>query len=147
MLLFIIFVIIPLIEIALFIQVGDEIGMVKTLLLCVLTAMIGAVLIRHQGLKTLLSARASMERAEMPLHEIFDGICIAVSGALLMTPGFFTDAIGFSLLVPHFRTLLRQSMAKHFDMKGRSQASHSYQQERPDIIDVEYERIDDKDKS
>ena len=77
MVLFIIFVIIPLIEIALFIVVGGEIGIFATLLLCVIMAITGSMLVRQQGLKTLFAAKDAMERGELPVKELFDGICIA----------------------------------------------------------------------
>lgn len=146
MILFIIFVIIPLIEIALFVMVGGEIGVFKTLLLCLLTAMIGAVLIRTQGLQTLFSARSALSRNEIPMQEFFDGICLAVAGALLMTPGFFTDGIGFSLLVPPFRAYLRQEISARLDLNSGNFASGRQGPREPDIIEAEYERLDEQDK-
>lgn len=143
MILFVIFVIIPLIEISLFVKVGGAIGLFNTLFLCLLTAMAGGALIRWQGLNTLLSARTSMNRGEMPVEAMFDGICIAVAGALLLTPGFFTDAIGFTLLVPPARVWLRKRLARHFDMEmGESQV---FTQESG-VIEAEYERLDEQDK-
>ncbi len=144
MIFFIIFVIIPLIEISLFVSVGEEIGLVKTLLLCLLTAMIGAVLIRQQGLQTLLTARSAMNKGEVPVSAIFDGICLAVSGALLMTPGFFTDAIGFSLCVPKIREVLRHKLAAHFDIHVPGDPAGQHRRVDPDVIEVEYEKLDDR---
>lgn len=106
MLLFILFLVIPLIEISLFIVVGDEIGIISTLLLCVLTAVIGATLLRQQGLRTLFTAQKQIDEGLLPLREIFDGFCLAIAGATLITPGFFTDFIGFMLLLPPMRDLL-----------------------------------------
>ncbi|MCB9990172.1 MAG: FxsA family protein [Rhodospirillales bacterium] len=146
MIFFIIFVIIPLTEIALFIAVGDEIGLLSTLFLCVLTAMIGAVLIRTQGLATLFSARGTMSRGELPVQEMFDGICLAVAGALLMTPGFFTDGIGFSLLVPQFRVWLRHYLSRRFDFEIHGSQTSYGRPRDPDVIEAEYERVDNKDK-
>ena len=147
MIFFIIFFIIPLIEIALFISVGGAIGVVKTLLLCLLTAGIGAVLIRQQGLQTLFSARKAMNRGDIPLNEFFDGICLAVAGALLMTPGFFTDAIGFSLLVPPVRTWLRHYLAARFDVTDAGMPGADFTARRDTtIIEAEYERLDEQDK-
>lgn len=144
--LFLIFLIIPLIEIALFISIGGEIGMLNTLLLCVVTALLGAVLLKAQGLRTFLAARGALQRGQLPIAEIFDGLCLAVAGALLLTPGFFTDAIGFSLMVPALRSVLRQQIAVKMNLRPasgrerREQAAHS-----DDIIEVDYEIIDHKD--
>ncbi|MCB9988027.1 MAG: FxsA family protein [Rhodospirillales bacterium] len=145
---FIIFLIIPLIEIGLFITVGEEIGLVSTLLLCVLTAVIGAALIRHQGLETLFSARRAMDRGEMPVREMFDGLCLAVAGALLMTPGFFTDAIGFSLTIPAVRSFVLAALPRFFDVQVMGGAASSSSQSRtyrrsPDVIEAEYEVLDE----
>ncbi len=144
--LFIIFLVIPLIEIALFVSVGEQIGMFWTLLLCVLTAMIGATLIRQQGLATLFSARQSMEHGEMPLREIFDGLCLAVAGATLITPGFFTDTIGFLLLVPAFRSGLLHVAPKFFDgdIVGMTSSQTRHHQEAG-IIEAEFEVLDEND--
>ncbi len=154
MILFLFFVVVPLIEIGLFITVGDEIGILMTLLLCVLTAMIGAALIRAQGLATLFSARSSMEYGKLPVSELFDGLCIAIAGALLMTPGFFTDAVGFSLLVPQIREKLRHYGAAHFNLEihgAKSGFQGGYDNRPgsprdPNIIDVEYETIESDDR-
>ncbi len=140
----IIFIIIPLIEVYLFISVGEKAGITATLFLCVLTAFIGAVLLRQQGLKTLLSARNATERNDFPLHELFDGICLAIAGVTLITPGFFTDAIGFMLLVPVFRTWLRRRLVSHFnipmpgDLSSGTSGSQDY-----DVIETDFERVDD----
>jgi UPF0716 protein FxsA len=135
---FIIFLIIPLIEIALFIAVGDEIGILSTLLLCVVTAIIGGGLVRYQGLQTLFKAQNNLRTGMLPLTEIFDGFCIVIAGALLLTPGFFTDIIGFSLLVPAFRTFARGflSKTKHFRQNSTSKPHQS-----EIIIEGEYETV------
>ncbi len=148
MLFLIIFVIIPLIEIALFITIGEEIGLFTTLALTFLTALIGAALIRWQGLQTLFSARTAMDRGEMPVQELFDGICLAIAGAFLMTPGFFTDTLGFALLVPPLRAALRIRLARHMAAHGTVYGSPRPGQPpphhaKPDVIDAEYERLDD----
>jgi len=105
-LLFLAFVGVPILEIALFIQVGGAIGLGWTLALVILTALAGTALLRAQGLATLGRARASLDRGALPVREVFDGACLLVGGALLLTPGFFTDTIGFLLLVPPVRGLL-----------------------------------------
>jgi len=94
---------IPLIEIALFIEIGDEIGIWSTIGLCVATAQAGSLMLRIQGLSTLSRARAAMARDEMPVREMLDGIGLAIAGALLLTPGFATDTVGLLLFVPAIR--------------------------------------------
>ncbi len=150
----VLFVVLPLIEIAVFVQVGGEIGLGPTLLLCLLTAVIGGVLVRRQGLQVLMSGRVQMSQGALPVDEIFSGICLLFAGALLMTPGFVTDAIGFSLLVPAVRTYLRSFLMRHgatffgvqfTDTSARSSTrgpGYPYDS-GPGAIDAEFERIDD----
>ena len=104
--LFIIFIVVPIIEIAIFIQAGDWFGLGPTLFTIVLTAFIGITLIRQQGLSTLYKAQQKMNSGEIPAIEMIEGVMIAVAGAFLITPGFFTDSLGFLLLVPLFRQFL-----------------------------------------
>jgi UPF0716 protein FxsA len=101
------FLAVPVVEIALFIQVGGWIGLWPTLALIVFTAVLGTYLLRQQGLATLARARASMSRHEFPVNEVFDGACLLFAGALLLTPGFLTDAVGALLLLPPFRNAIR----------------------------------------
>jgi len=108
LLLILIFIGIPILEIALFIQAGDIFGLWPTLAAIVATAIIGGALIRAQGLATIDRARHSLDQGQAPVHEVFTGICLLLAGALLMTPGFLTDSIGFLLLVPPVRRSLGQ---------------------------------------
>jgi len=101
--LFLLFVSVPLIEIALFIKVGGLIGLWPTLSIVVITAFIGTLLMRTQGANALMRLRQSMERLEDPSEPLADGAMIIFAGALLLTPGFFTDAIGLLLLLPPVR--------------------------------------------
>lgn len=101
--LFIAFIAVPLIEIALFIQVGGAIGLGPTLLIVVATAILGTYLVRKQGLDALARVRTSFEQMNDPSEALAHGAMILFSGALLLTPGFFTDAVGFALLVPGIR--------------------------------------------
>ena len=110
-------VFVPLVEIAVFIEVGDAIGLWSTLVVVVLTAMAGTALLRQQGLRTLRRAQESVARHEPPVREVFDGLCLLIAGVLLLTPGFVTDALGGLLFVPVLRTFLggflwRQMLAK-----------------------------------
>ncbi len=94
---------VPVIEIAVFIEIGGRIGLWWTVGLVVLTAVIGTALLRHQGLSTLARARASLDQGKLPVRELLDGVCLLIAGALLLTPGFVTDAVGALLLVPPLR--------------------------------------------
>lgn len=113
-LLLVAFIGLPLIEIWVFIEVGGEIGALTTVSICILTAVIGMFMLRAQGLATLMRARAQMEAGVLPARELFDGFCLLIAGAFLLTPGFVTDGMGFLLLVPAFRELLRALGARHF---------------------------------
>jgi len=110
---FLLFLLIPLIEIYLLVQVGGLIGVGWTIFLVILTAIIGAALVRRQGVSTLARLRAGMDRGELPALEMLEGAVILLAGALLLTPGFFTDTIGFACLIPPLRRqLLAQALAR-----------------------------------
>jgi len=104
--LLLVFIVVPVVEMWLLIQVGGFIGAVPTIAAVLLTAVIGLGMLRRQGLSTLLRVNQRMASGELPAQEMLEGIVLAVSGALLLTPGFFTDAIGFAGLTP----LLRQHL-------------------------------------
>lgn len=112
LLLLALFVIVPVIEIALFIEIGGRIGLWSTLGLVFLTAIVGTWLLRAQGLATLQRARGELDAGRLPARELFDGACLLVAGAFLLTPGFFTDGVGFLLLLPPFRIVLRRYFAQ-----------------------------------
>ena len=101
--LLLIFIAVPILEIGIFIEVGGRLGTWPTVGLVVLTAIVGTWLIRLQGFAVLARAQASLEQETLPVQEIFDGLCLLLAGALLLTPGFMTDAVGFALLVPAVR--------------------------------------------
>ena len=96
----------PILELFLLIEIGGVIGAPWTILAVVATAMIGAALIRRQGMNVLRDAQMSMGHNELPLKQLFDGFFLLIAGAFLLTPGFVTDFIGFSLLVPPLRALI-----------------------------------------
>ena len=102
-LLFLLFIAVPLAEIYLLLEVGGVIGAIPTIGLVVLTAAAGAALVRAQGFSTIRQVRRSMEAGEVPAVAIIEGIFLLVAGALLLTPGFLTDAVGFCCLVPPLR--------------------------------------------
>ena len=106
--LLLLFVIVPILEMVVLIKVGGIIGALPTIALVCLTAVIGASLIRQQGFSTLQRAQVRAARGELPAQEMLDGMCLAAGGALLLTPGFITDAFGFTLLIPGLRRVLFQ---------------------------------------
>lgn len=108
--LFIFFIIIPLVEMSLLFAVSDQIGGLATLSLVVLTAVIGVQILKQQGLATLSRANQRMAAGELPAQEILEGMMLAGAGALLLTPGFITDAIGFCLLAGPFRRALASKL-------------------------------------
>ncbi len=115
------FIGVPLVEIAVFIQVGGWIGLGPTLALVVVTAVLGTWQLRAQGLATLLRARDQVERGALPARELFDGACLLVAGALLLTPGFMTDAVGFLLFLPPVREKLRAFLARYVQASMETQ--------------------------
>jgi UPF0716 protein FxsA len=97
------FIIVPIAEMWVLIEVGTQIGALNTIFLVFLTAVIGLALLRQQGLSTLMRVNQRMEAGELPATEILEGVFLAVGGALLLTPGFITDAIGFCCLIGPLR--------------------------------------------
>jgi len=114
---------VPLMEIAAFIEVGSAIGLWATLAVIIVTAIIGTALLRQQGLSTLHSARCEIEAGRVPVRELFDGICILTAGALLLTPGFVTDAVGLALMIPLVRTTLGYRLRKMATARGHTDFS------------------------
>jgi len=147
--LFFLFLIIPIIEIILLIEVGGYIGALNTALLVVLTAVIGSLMLRQQGLATFFRARERIDSGQIPLQEMMEGICLAVGGALLVTPGFFTDAVGFALLMPHTRRWLAASLGKRLHLYAAQSASNGFAKPKThdnqsgDIIEGEVEPDDE----
>lgn len=145
--LFFIFVVVPLIEIALFVQIGGEIGMLATVIIVILTAFMGANLLRAQGFSTWTHAQKEMDAGHLPVDDVIHGLFLLIAGALLLTPGFLTDTIGFLLFLPPLRLLLgRKIMAKlmasnsvHMDIQG----SHSKTRRGTHIIDGDFHEVDD----
>jgi len=104
--LLILFIAIPIAEIATFIQVGDIIGLWFTIAVIILTAIVGSMLVRKQGLEVLSKFKTNVESGDIPLEPAIHGMFLLVAGLLLITPGFLTDIIGFALLVPPLRSIL-----------------------------------------
>jgi len=139
----VLFLVIPIIEVYLLIEVGGIIGAGWTILLIVLTAIIGVNLLRQQGMSTLMRANQSMSRGQLPAMEMMEGLFLAVGGALLITPGFFTDAIGFICLLP----FTRRGIIHYLLLNSTFQASYTVHQENRDrgdsrTIEGEFRRDD-----
>lgn len=140
--LFGLFVLVPLCEIALFIVVGQQIGTLMTIILVIFTALLGTFLLQMQGMSALLRAQKAMAEGRVPMDSVIDGMCLMIAGAFLLTPGFLTDSIGFLLFIPQFRRTLAkwvfQQMLKsksvHFEtytMPGDGKGSHNSQSGKP----------------
>ncbi|MDG1311393.1 MAG: FxsA family protein [Porticoccaceae bacterium] len=138
--LFLLLIAMPVVEMWLLIHVGSEIGAFYTIGLVLLTAIIGVRLLRQQGFDTLWRGQRKLEEGQLPAQEIGEGIVLAVSGALLLTPGFITDAIGFAGLFPPLRSLfIRQLLSKMVvaDMQGNSFRANRGPVQDGDIIEGE----------
>ena len=108
--LLVLFILVPALELALLIEVGQHIGTLNTLLLIALTGVVGASLARRQGLGVLRRMQAEFDQGRIPSGSIVDGVIILLSGALLITPGLLTDTLGFLCLVPATRALIRSAL-------------------------------------
>lgn len=130
-------IIVPVIEIYFLIQVGTVIGAFSTIVLILLTAVLGAYLFRVQGLTTVQRVQASLSRGEIPAVELIEGALLLVSGALLLTPGFVTDFIGFLCLIPSLRNhVARFILESQFIAQAPFQGNEPYQQaHREDTLD------------
>ena len=137
---FLVFVLTPLIEIWLFLKVGAWIGIWPTLGTVIITAFAGVSLLRWQGISTLARARSKMGNHQLPAEEIGEGILLAIAGAVLLTPGFFTDLIGFLLLVPAVRVLVLSRF-----ILPRIVAFRVNEYQSGDIIEGESYREEEKD--
>ena len=112
--LFLLFLIVPLIEVVILIQVGRAIGAGYTVIVIIGTAALGAALLRWQGLATLARVRLSMDQGRLPATELIEGLLLLIAGALLLTPGFFTDALGFLALLPGLRKFVAEALLTGF---------------------------------
>ena len=123
---------VPIIEILLFIKIGENIGAINTILLIIFTAVVGLYFARIQGIKTIKCGFINIYQNKLPIYEILSGASIAVAAVFLIIPGFFTDAIGFLLLIPITRKILLSPIMK----KSKNQTKNE------EIIEAEI--IDDK---
>ena len=143
----ILFLSIPLIEIYLMIQVGSVIGAGWTVLAIIATAVIGAGLIRQQGFGVYQRMNRNMASGELPAMEIFEGLALLISGLMLLTPGFITDAIGFLILIPPLRQwFVLNMLKKHFIQQVDGDFTvhrHSEIRHKKTHIEGDYRRLDE----
>ena len=158
MILFILFLAIPLIEIALFITVGGAIGLWPTLAIVIVTPILGTYLVRQQGVAVLREVQSSFSTLNDPTEPLAHGAMILLSGALLLTPGFFTDAFGFALLIPAFRSVVFRAAKARIKVSsvqfqstmstGGTQQSREYtysSRSDADVIEADYTDLDKPD--
>ncbi len=141
-LIFLFFILVPLIEIYLLLRIGGIIGILPTVFMVVATAVIGAWLLRVQGFSTWQRFQAGMAQGEVPTMEIIEGPILLVGGALLLTPGFFTDILGFLCLIP----VSRKKFALYMMEKGLSSYVNASKQQKAtqkqDTLEGEFKRDD-----
>ena len=128
-------IIIPTIEIYLFIKVGSQIGAINTLLLIFFTAIVGVYYARYEGLNTLKSGFSLLIKNQLPAYEIISGAVIAFAALLLIVPGFASDTIGFLLIIPITRKMILGKISKKFKSQNT----------KKDFIDGEFEDIEEDD--
>lgn len=150
------FIAVPLIEITLFIQIGGVIGLGWTLAIVVVTAVLGTWLVRTQGAMALGQVKSSFSDMRDPTEPLVHGAMILFSGALLLTPGFFTDAVGFALLIPAvrqaaYRAIRARVNVQTFDSrKGPDRPQPNAHQARPgrgDVIEGEYRELSEEERA
>ena len=147
--LFLLFAILPIVEITVLINIGEQIGGWNTVAIVIITALAGAYLVRQQGLSTLLHAQQKMQTGNIPGQELAEGLLLVIAGVLLVTPGFITDGLGFLLCLPVTRPVIAKSLLKQLSVQvvNQSQDGQFYSQQRPssndDIIEGEFEHKDD----
>jgi UPF0716 protein FxsA len=124
--LFLLFIIVPIIEISVLMQVGEWLGAWPTVAIVIVTAWLGAKNVRQQGIATLNSVQTKMAQGQMPSDEIVTGLLLLVAGVTLITPGFVTDAFGLLLLVPYVRKALVAVVQKHMVSVNTQQSSFGF---------------------
>ena len=147
---FLVFFSIPIVEMYLLIEVAERIEALPTILLVMLTAVLGVSLIRQQGLSTLTKGIRRLNQAEIPAAEIIEGVLLAVAGAFLITPGFLTDFIGFMIIIPMIRRitalmlLKRMAVRANFRTNGSDlgDGSNKTRDTSGSVIEGEYEKKD-----
>jgi len=127
-------ILIPIVEIYLFIKIGSQIGAFTTIFLVFFTAVVGVYYARYEGINTLKSGMTQIIKNQIPAHELISGAAIAFAAVLLIIPGFATDLIGFLLIIPITRKLILGGFKKKFESK---------ETKKSDFIEGEFEDIED----
>jgi UPF0716 protein FxsA len=141
-LVFLCFLIVPFIEIYLLLQIGGIVGVMPTVFLVVFTAVLGGWLLRQQGLATIKRFQDNLAQGAMPAFEMIEGPILLVGGALLLTPGFFTDVVGFACLIPQARQVIaRYIIEKHLMQQGSP--FQTRKTEDQNVIEGEFSNEDD----
>ena len=146
------FLLLPLVEIYLLIQVGSEVGALTLVLWIVATGILGGMCIRYAGVATAWAVRERMARGEVPDTEMLTGVLWVIAGVLLIIPGLVTDAVGFIFLLPFTKQGLIKAMHKNYRPREfphppyGPHSSHSERPDRPTVIEGEYQRRDDETK-
>lgn len=130
----------PLLEVAIFVQVAQAVGILPAIAGAVVAGIAGLALWRHQGLQTLFRARAELDRGRMPVAELFDGLCLALAGGLLLLPGYLSDVAALLLLLPPVRAVLRAVLARHVVVVDVP-AEQPTPRAGPQVIEVDYEEV------
>ena len=140
---FLFFLVVPFVQIYLLLQIGGLVGVMPTVLLVVFTAVLGAWLLRRQGFATFQRFQASLAQGEIPAYEMIEGPILLVGGALLLTPGFFTDILGFACLVPQARRRVAQYVIENYLINVQSGSPFQSTKPRQDkVIEGEFEKED-----
>ncbi|MDE0766539.1 MAG: FxsA family protein [Amylibacter sp.] len=150
MLMLFIFIAVPIIEIALFIKVGGFIGLYPTLAIVLLTAFIGTSLLRSQGMSAFNGLQNSIMSGQNPMSQIAHGAMILIAGVVLLTPGFFTDAVGLALLIPGVRTIIIKAGAAKIASKANMNAFNSNTAEKTkqsDVYDADFTVVNEENES
>lgn len=138
---FVFFLIVPIIEIYLWIEIGGLIGFFPTLFFIIFTAVLGTWLFRQQGFATWRCFQEAVARGEVPAYEMIEGVMLLIGAVLLIAPGFFTDLLGFICLIPSLRRTIAQYMLQHSIVQMQSSPFTQPTQER-DAIEGEYRKED-----
>lgn len=115
--LFLLFTIVPVVELALLIKIGSIIGTLNTITIVILTAIVGAYMVKLEGLGVMYRIQQNMHEGVFPAEELINGMMILVAGALLLTPGFFTDALGFLIVFPVSRNFIKRIARRYIEKK------------------------------
>ena len=134
-------IIVPLIEIAVFVKVAGMIGLVPAIAIAIIAGVAGIAMVRQQGFATMQRMRQALDRGEPPVREVFDGACLMIAGGLLLLPGLVSDVFALLLVLPPVRAALRSWLGRHLKPIAGNGGTADRQ---PRVIEAEFEVLDDK---